>query len=390
MNAAKAFFCSRARRPRLLRLGVVRLGLVQLGLLQLGIVVASLVLAASASAHLGELSYSELRVRDELVLYRLKLAAHLIPGAGEAPSAEKIDGLRESTNEWIADNLEVYSGGTACTPVVDSTVGPDRDDDLKLLVIFTCEDPVQDLRVRFQLFSGRVEGWRNIVSVRHGQRSWSHIFETAAELLVLEFEPQKAAIDNADDPATEQVSFTSSFAAFFRLGMTHIWEGYDHLLFLGALLVGGGTIAELAGIVTAFTIAHSITLIAATLGLVSLPSGPVELTIAVSIMFVAAENFRAAKPRSRTAVTFAFGLIHGFGFAGVLGEAGLEAGSLFAPLLAFNLGVEVGQFAVVLVVVPVLAAVLGGSRERTGRLVLSALIFAAGAFWALERLPSIW
>jgi hypothetical protein len=367
-----------------------------------------------AGAHLGELSYSQIRVRDALVLYRFKFAAHLLPEAGEAPTRERVLALAEATEDWIRDTIEVDGGHGACRAEIDDVLGPDADDDLELLAVYTCDRPVETLRVRFTAFSGRVEGWRNIVSIRAGDRGWSHIFEQAAELLVLPLAAApraptdaEAVAPTATDPAAGAPTTTpttapeaaledgepatgASFGAFFRLGVTHIWEGYDHLLFLAALLVGGGSLATLAGMVTAFTVAHSITLVLASLGLVSLPPGPVEFAIAASIMFVAAENLVHRPGRSRILVTFAFGLVHGFGFAGVLGEAGLEAGNLLVPLLAFNLGVEAGQFAIVAVAAPPLALALAGRRADPGRKILSLAIFAAGAFWAAERWSSLW
>ena len=147
---------------------------------------------------------------------------------------------------------------------------------------------------------------------------------------------------------------------YTRLGIEHILLGIDHLLFVLALLLitRGGW--KLVKTVTAFTVAHSITLAAATLGLVHVAQAPVEAAIALSIMFVAAEIIHGAHGQPRLAthapwlVAFVFGLLHGFGFAGALREVGLPQSDIPVALLFFNVGVEVGQLMFILAVVTIL------------------------------------
>jgi hydrogenase/urease accessory protein HupE len=181
----------------------------------------------------------------------------------------------------------------------------------------------------------------------------------------------------------------SSFGDYVALGVSHILTGYDHLLFLGALLVVTRRPRTMIAIVSCFTLAHSVTLALAALDVVQLPSRLVEPLIAASIVFVAVENIlRRDEPRGRWALTFAFGLIHGFGFASVLKETGLGSGQgLIAPLLGFNLGVELGQLAVAAVVLPLLFMF----RRRWAGIApqaafaASSLVAAIGAYWLLER-----
>jgi hypothetical protein len=142
---------------------------------------------------------------------------------------------------------------------------------------------------------------------------------------------------------------TAVAATYLRLGVEHILLGFDHLLFVLALLILVGPTRRLIGTVTAFTVAHSLTLAAATLGLVHVPSAPVEATIALSIAFVAAEIVHARQGRVSLTeqrpwiVAFAFGLLHGLGFAGALAAVGLPPRAIPVALLFFNVGVEVGQ-----------------------------------------------
>jgi hydrogenase/urease accessory protein HupE len=152
-------------------------------------------------------------------------------------------------------------------------------------------------------------------------------------------------------------------AGFFRLGVEHILLGVDHLLFVLALvLIVRGT-GMLVKTITAFTVAHSITLALATLGFVHVPSAPVEAAIALSIVFVAAEILRSRRgergltERAPWIVAFAFGLLHGFGFAGALTAVGLPPHDIPLALLFFNLGVEAGQLAFVAIALSTIAAI---------------------------------
>lgn len=180
------------------------------------------------------------------------------------------------------------------------------------------------------------------------------------------------------------------FREFFMLGIHHIVTGYDHLLFLFGLLIVCGTARSGIVLITCFTVAHSVTLALSTFGLVDLPSLFVEVTIAASILYVGIENlFRGdGALRWRAALTFAFGLIHGLGFAGVLHDMGIaKTGSAAVmPLLAFNLGVEAGQLAIAAIVLPILWK-LRDNRAflRIGVPACSVLVAAAGAYWLVER-----
>ena len=185
-----------------------------------------------------------------------------------------------------------------------------------------------------------------------------------------------------------------SFAAvqkFLPSGIHHILIGPDHVLFLVGLLLLGGTIRRLALIVTAFTVAHSITLSLAALDLVTPPARIIEPAIALSIIFVGADNLLVKTSVGardvRAWIALAFGFIHGFGFANVLREMDLPPRALGWSLFAFNLGVEVGQLLVVAVVATSLAA-LCSRNEVAGRQLAfagSVVVVAAGAFWFVQR-----
>ena len=175
---------------------------------------------------------------------------------------------------------------------------------------------------------------------------------------------------------------------FIPSGIHHIMIGPDHILFLVGLLLLGGTWLTLLRIVTAFTIGHSITLSLAALNVLSPPATIIEPAIALSIVFVGADNLVRGEGRDlRAWVALVFGLVHGFGFANVLREFGLPREALGWSLFSFNFGVEVGQVAIVLVVASLLAAVRKRSAQMGARVAMagSVVVIAAGAYWFVER-----
>jgi hydrogenase/urease accessory protein HupE len=181
----------------------------------------------------------------------------------------------------------------------------------------------------------------------------------------------------------------SSFADFLLMGVKHIWTGYDHLLFLFGLLIVTRNFASSAKIITCFTIAHSITLALATLSLVQISSRIVEPLIAASIVYVGIENLlRGDDPKGRWLLTFAFGLIHGFGFASVLRELGVGAhgSGIAVPLVSFNLGVEIGQIVIAGLVLPVIWKLRANPTFiKRGVLVGSLLVTLMGSYWFIQR-----
>jgi len=177
---------------------------------------------------------------------------------------------------------------------------------------------------------------------------------------------------------------------FVVSGFWHILEGVDHLLFLLCLIIPFRQWRPLVVIVTSFTVAHSITLIAAAFGFVpdALWFPPlIELMIALTIIYMALENIVGSNIQRRWIITFAFGLVHGFGFSFALRESLQFAGDhLMTSLLAFNLGVEIGQLTVLIILLPILAFLFKHAWvERIGIIILSALVAHTGWHWMLER-----
>jgi len=202
------------------------------------------------------------------------------------------------------------------------------------------------------------------------------------------------------DARHPRVTFTTGAAPrvwavvrrFALAGIHHIFIGPDHILFVVGLLLLGGSLGRLLKIVTGFTVAHSITLALATLGLVMPPARVIEPLIALSIVFIGIDNLRALRrgadaPDRRAWLAFLFGFVHGFGFASVLREFGLPVQALGVALFAFNVGVEIGQATIVLATAPLIAWVRGASSNAGRRVAFagSLVVSLAGLFWFAQR-----
>ncbi len=241
-----------------------------------------------------------------------------------------------------------------------------------------------EITVRYDFLFDVDPSHRAIVRVRSGDAEAVHVLGKS--------EPEK----------TLSIGATRSFGAIVRQGVLHIWTGYDHMLFLLALLLPAVLVREgkewrpreklkevffdVARIVTAFTAAHSITLSLAALGLVSLPSRLVESAIALSVIVAALENLRPTLQRDRWMAAFVLGLMHGFGFSSTLADLGLGRGALLSTLVGFNAGVEVGQLAVVSVLVPIAFAARRTAVYRRWVLVGGSIVIAVVATrWFFER-----
>ena len=250
-----------------------------------------------------------------------------------------------------------------------------------------------------------IERWR--VTCARGLVGKELAIENLGQTLtdtIVSFEPIEGAIETlrlkpdaprATIPAKQ--TWTEVAATYFKLGVEHILGGPDHLMFVLALLLLVSDRNRLIGAVTAFTVAHSLTLAGTTLGWVHVPSAPVEASIALSIMFVAAEIIRVRAGReSMTArlpwlASFSFGLLHGFGFAGALREIGIPEDAVAPALLFFNLGVEVGQLVFIAGVLSLMGLwrMLGPTLPPRGaELAWRAPVYfigAVSAFWFVER-----
>ncbi|OAB28417.1 hypothetical protein PMSD_22035 [Paenibacillus macquariensis subsp. defensor] len=194
---------------------------------------------------------------------------------------------------------------------------------------------------------------------------------------------QAKDLQNEDSGSSKVMS---GWYSFFILGINHILGGYDHLLFLFSLLIARQKFKQYAAMITAFTIAHSITLSLTVLGIINVPPAIVEPAIALSICFVAIDNIVRKQVSRRWVLTFLFGLIHGMGFADILKEMNLPRSELATDLIGFNLGIETVQVTLVAILLPLLVLLHRWKYSRRAVIGGSTLAFVLGAIWLAQRL----
>jgi hypothetical protein len=290
---------------------------------------------------------------------------------------------------YAMSRLALSNAGKECPASVSEHLVDEHTDGNYAVLRFAaqCDLPVNILGARYALFFDIDPQHKGLLRIQYAGTTSSAIFT-----------PEKAA----QEFTLSRPDRLQQFLAFCAEGIWHIWIGFDHILFLLALLLPAvlyrenkqwNAVREFAPafwsvlkIVTAFTIAHSITLSLATLGVVSLPSRLVESTIAASVVIAALNNVFPLFSERRWAMAFLFGLIHGFGFASVLSDLGLPQDALFLTLIGFNIGVEVGQLAIVAIFLPIAFILRRGLFYRKVVLIGGSLLIAALALaWFIER-----
>jgi hydrogenase/urease accessory protein HupE len=271
--------------------------------------------------------------------------------------------------------------GASCRPGA-AEVAPDGDG-VTVRIRWFCAAIADPLRYRSTVLVDVSPDARQVVLIGAGP-------DAAQDLL--DASRTETTLTAAAPPSLRQV-----IGRYIEAGIAHIFLGYDHIAFLAAVVLWARRLWPVIKVVTAFTIAHSITLSLAALDIVRIPSSIIEPAIAASIVYVAAENFLSRDIDKRWRDTFGFGLIHGFGFASALQEFGLPRSALIPALASFNLGVEIGQIAIVSLVVPALLgmdrllanskrqAPLPTTRSAPAVYAISAVIIGFGSYWFLTR-----
>jgi hypothetical protein len=335
------------------------------------VVILALLGASPARAHQQGVSYSDVAVENGHVRYDLTLSTHDLPDLdtdhdGAISDAEVI-AQYPALRKRFERALVVQAGATPC-PLTLQDFGQDPSGGVTFRLRGPCSDDAP-LRVAFQLLAVTAAPGYDLAKIRFRGTLTEHVFtreDTTVEIFT-------------------GAGLGETARRFFLLGVEHIATGYDHILFLLALLLIGGGLRALVGIVTAFTVAHSITLALATLDLVVLPSRLVESAIALSIAWVALENVLLDRSHGRWRITFVFGLVHGFGFASILRAMHLPTEGMAVSLVTFNLGVEAGQIVVVLLAYPLITAIQRAPRRRVIVATASSVILTVALYWFVER-----
>jgi len=297
----------------------------------------------------------------------------------------ELDGARDRIEEYMLARLTLWRGGAACTfDAHDQLVNQRLEGYYTVLVMRGECASGGPFSLDYQLLFDHDRSHRAVVTIRDAGRVYPMILTPDAR--------------RWSDP-----SRLRAFLSFVRQGVHHIWIGYDHIAFLVLLLLpatlrsrsgqweGAGTLREVVwrtlAIVTAFTLAHSITLSLAVLGIAVPPARPIEIAIAASVLLAGLANLVPRLAARAEWIAFAFGLIHGFGFANVLRELGLMSETLAVSLAGFNIGVEIGQLAIVAILLPLLYRVRDTAFYRRRFVPAASMATALLALgWLLERI----
>ena len=327
-----------------------------MNILRIAIVLLALVMLQTAAfAHDFSTSYSHVTVDGTTVEVRLTLNLR--------------DFHAEDLTKAVQENYQLQAPDAPSSMVIRSS-DTIADNVVLLDLVYDFPHAVTSLRITSTLD-------------RITQPDHSHIIQIG------DGDDTREAILNASNPSVEtqlgEKAFFQTVWDFVKLGIEHIFTGYDHLAFLAGLLITTTTLRSLVRVITSFTAAHSITLALATFGVVSLPGRLIESLIALSIAYIAIENFTGKTLVHRWKITFLFGLVHGFGFSNVLKEMALSRRTLAVGLFSFNGGVELGQLGFVCIVFPVVLY-LSMSRWKPQFLSgSSAAIGGLGFFWFIQR-----
>ncbi len=361
--------------------------------------VCAVLWSARAEAHRASISYSDVRVdRTRTTLtYQLRInsrdmAEPLGLPLDTDPTTEQITAGADRILDFVLARIDVETDGATC-PIERRgvTVRAQRERFAEIAWLVRCPRPFRALAIDYDLFFD--------IDPLHTNNLMVRVARHDPAISLLSSGASRFVWDDIGAPPP------SGFLSFVRSGIRHILYGFDHVAFVLALLLVAvitrdpdrtwrcRTIAQalryIGVIITSFTLGHSITLASAGLGWQPLPGRFVESMIALSIVYVAVENIVYPQTRGRFLVAMGFGLMHGLGFASML-QALLPPEHVVAPLLAFNLGVELGQLAIVVVLIPItwlVAARLSGPDRYRAAIApaLSAIVALLGFVWLIER-----
>ncbi|HCK82497.1 MAG TPA: HupE/UreJ family protein [Candidatus Competibacter sp.] len=352
-------------------------------------------LAPTAFAHKPSDSYLSLtprengwRARWDIALRDLEYAVGLDQNGDGAITWGELQARQGAVLQYALAHLTLHAGETLCAEHPGALRVVEHGDGAYAVLDFSVDcTTVGAQTLDYQLLFELDPSHRGLLRVDA---------PTGTETVVLSPEQRQRLLNVGPASGWQQ------FASYWKEGVWHIWIGFDHILFLLALLLPAvlwwdngrwrpatmlrAVLVDTAAIVTAFTLAHSLTLTLAVLGLVDLPGRLVESTIALTVVLAALNNLFPVVTARRWLLAFGLGLIHGFGFAGVLRELGLPDGALALALAGFNLGVETGQLAIVAAVLPLAFALRQTwAYRRLALPVGSALVALLALIWCLER-----
>jgi hypothetical protein len=331
---------------------------------------------APGAAHPANVARARIAIEDRSVeialsanLLELDLVLTLDRDLDGQVTAGELEARRADVTDYLRGKVGVSAAGRAL-PMELAALGTGRSSDGRAVaeatLVFRSEHALRDLALRCEPLTELGADHTTLARIDDQNQSREFVFRPGVI-----YRQAPGALAQALE--------------FLKLGVVHIVVGYDHVAFLLGLLLTGGSLLTIVKIVTAFTAAHSVTLSLAALHVVTLHPVVVEAGIALSIVYVAAENLFTARRHGRWLVSFVFGLVHGFGFAAVLEELALPSSALAASLVTFNLGVELAQVAIVALVVPALSGLARTRLHAPVTRLASVGILSLGLFWLYQR-----
>ena len=352
--------------------------------------------ALPGRAHWADLSTAEIHVSDTNVRVTLTLPTEWVNFADDNGdqilARNELQAHEDTLVQFLGDRiyltqpststerslvnrptLEIPDPGLDSGPLTGATPAPSTPATHSTVILnFQRTAPLDELALSYTLFPEGDATAQSLATITQNGRS-RHVVLT----------PDQPTV------ALSQSSRITQVGQFLMLGIEHMLTGYDHVLFLLSLLIVSSRLSEIIKIVTAFTVAHSISLALATFNLVRLPGPWVESAIALSLIYVAAENLVRKEMRQRWILTCAFGFIHGFGFAGLLQELNPSTSNLALVLASFNIGIELGQVVIVAIAFFILNALRKTTWDQRIRQFLCWSMIGLGSVWLYERLSLI-
>ena len=364
------------------------------------VLIAALLLHGMALAHKPSDSYltlratsagSDIAVRWDIALRDLDYVLELDRDGNGQLTWGEVRQRSEDITRLATSRLQLTAGDKACTWATASPLMLDKHSDGSYAVLSLtaqCGNLSGGLKAKYSMLFDVDPSHRGLVQ-------WIAPGAENAQALIFGTESAEQSL------ALQPAGAWQTLSQYLRDGIWHIWIGYDHILFLLSLLLPavlirkadkwepaprlGGAFKEVLKVVTAFTLAHSITLSLAAMHFISLPSRLVESVIAASVIAAALNNLNGTIDKRRWVMAFVFGLIHGFGFASVLADLGLPQGALVLALVGFNGGVEVGQLVIVAIFLPLAFWLRATTFYRVGVLKVGSIIVALLASWWLAQ-----
>ncbi|NIK66998.1 MULTISPECIES: HupE/UreJ family protein [unclassified Paenibacillus] len=351
-----------------------------------------------AYAHMNTYGYSDISVSGGQLEYDLYLDITEVsqwmdmrsggvfvidPGKSRAPAEGEVSWTDEDLRPLIADSLIVKAGGQPVEPTIGDIAAKERNNGQCLFVKldYPLPDGASDYSIDYSFFFDTDPAHQNFATIREAGSSKDIVFNNGNHTVTGQLGASEA---DASKTTVEVPNWLMSMWEYLRIGVEHILSGIDHLLFIAALVIAKQRKRDYVKVLTAFTVGHSLTIALSALDIVNLPPAFVEPAIALSIAYVAVENIWLKKVKRRWIIAMGFGLIHGFGFAEVL--RGAMSDRFLLTLFSFNVGVEIGQLAVLAVLLPLLIWIGRYKAYKYANYAASSFVAVIGLYWFVTRI----